>query len=115
LAAIGRLLGGIDLGHAVGNLEAQDFGRPVQSLAVRGRLEDAAFIGALALEHAGGIVQAVGEDMDLGVAPGHQLAVEPDDAVAIVEGQHAHGKAPSLAVPFALAMGIRIGRICQHG
>src|SRR4030095_4490226 len=71
----------------------QDLRRLVQALAVRRRFEDAALIGALALEHAGGIVQGVGEDMDLGVTPWHQLAVEPDDAVAIVEGQHAHGGA----------------------
>ena len=32
--------------------------------------------------------------MDLGVAPGHQLAVEPDQAVAVVEGKHAPWRQP---------------------
>jgi hypothetical protein len=31
-------------------------------------------------------MHGVGEDVDLGIPPGNQLAVEPDEAVAIVVG-----------------------------
>jgi hypothetical protein len=30
-------------------------------------------------------MHGVGEDVDVGLAPGHQLAVEPDETVAVVE------------------------------
>ena len=35
-------------------------------------------VGADALEHAHAVVQGVGEDVDLGVVPGDELAVHPD-------------------------------------
>jgi hypothetical protein len=44
-------------------------------------LEDLAPIGALAFEDAARIMQAVGEDVEIGLAPVHQLAVVPDDTV----------------------------------
>ena len=50
------------------------------------QLVDAAVIDALALEHAGAVMQAMGQHMGLGLAPGHQLAVIPERAVALVEG-----------------------------
>src|SRR3546814_17214689 len=53
-------------------------------------LEDAPGIGALALEHAGAVVQPVTEHVQLGVAPGHRLAVVPDDAVTVVEWDYGH-------------------------
>src|SRR3546814_1006692 len=53
-------------------------------------LEDAPGIGALALEHAGAIVQPVAQHVQLGVAPGHRLAVVPDDAVTVVEWDYGH-------------------------
>ncbi len=84
--------GGIDLRDAVGDLEAEDLGGLHQPLVMLGHLEDLPLIGALAFEHAGGIVQAVGQDMDPGVAPRHELAVEPDRSVAVVERQHAHAR-----------------------
>src|SRR6185369_4482141 len=49
-----------------------------------GELEDPAIIGALPLEYRGSVMQCVGEDMDLGVAPRDQLAIEPYPAVAVV-------------------------------
>ena len=48
-------------------------------------LEDLAVVGALAFKHRGAIVQAMGEHMHLGIAPGDDFAVEPDHAVAVVE------------------------------
>jgi hypothetical protein len=48
-------------------------------------LEDLAVVGSLALEHAACIVHRVGQDMDVGLAPRDQLAIEPDPPVAIIE------------------------------
>ena len=53
---------------------------------MRGRAEDHAAVGALALEHAARIMQPVGEHVQRGVAPGHEPAVVPDAAVPLVEG-----------------------------
>jgi hypothetical protein len=46
-------------------------------------------VGAHALEDAHAVVQGVGEDVGGGVAPGNDLAVVPDDAVAV---GHGHGE-----------------------
>ena len=35
-------------------------------------------------------MQSVGEDVDLRLPPGHELAVKPDGAVAVVEGNDSH-------------------------
>ena len=77
---------GIDFLGRPRHLEAEQSRAPAQSLAMLSQLEDLAIVGALPLEHRRGIMQRVGQDMDLGVAPRHQLAVEPDPAVAVVEG-----------------------------
>jgi hypothetical protein len=79
--------GGVDLRHAVGDGEVEDLGALEQALGVFAKLEDLAVVHALAFEHAGGVVHAVGQDVDLGVAPGHEAAVQPDPAVAVVEGR----------------------------
>ena len=71
-------LGGVDLGHRIGNFEVEDVGRALQPLGMLGALVDRAAIGALALEHAACVVQPVGQHADLGVRRGHELAVEPD-------------------------------------
>jgi hypothetical protein len=55
------------------------------------KVVDAAVIDALPFEHAGGIVQPMGQHVGLRVAPRHELAVEPDEAVAVVEGNHRRG------------------------
>ncbi len=51
-----------------------------------GQLEDFAAVGALALEHRTAVVQRVREHVNIGLAPRHELAVEPDLSVAIVKG-----------------------------
>ena len=51
-----------------------------------GELEDFAAVGALALEHGAAVVQGVGQDVDVGLAPRTKLAVHPDEAVAVVIG-----------------------------
>ena len=76
------------------DLHAQDLGRVEQALGVLAQAEDRRavdrVVGAHAFEGAAAVVQRVGQDVDLGVAPVDELAVHPDLAVAIV---HAHGSA----------------------
>src|SRR5688572_19947918 len=48
-------------------------------------LEDHAAIGALPLEHGGSIVHGMGQNMDIGLAPRDELAVDPDPPVTVVE------------------------------
>ena len=94
VGAQGLDLGGVDLGGGVGNLEPEDVRGVEQALGVLGQPEDAGplgrLVGAHALEHAEPVVQGVGQHVDLGVAPGDQLAVEPDEAVSIGKIRCAH-------------------------
>ena len=85
-----QLLGGVDLGDRVGDFEVEHIGRALQPLGMLGGLEDLAAIGALALEHAARVMQAVAEHMQIGLVPGHQLAVVPDDPVEPVIGLRSH-------------------------
>ena len=50
-------------------------------------------IGALALEHGAGVMQAMGQHMDIGIGPRHQSAIVPDDAIDFVE-RNSHGLSP---------------------
>src|ERR1700676_4303903 len=83
-------LGGVDLRHRIGDFEIEDCGRAFQPLGMLGALEHDAAIGAFALEHATRIMQAVGEYADLATGCGNELAGEPDEIGALVEG-HCHG------------------------
>ena len=85
-----ELLGGVDLGDGIRNFEIEDIGGALQPLGMFGALEDLAAIGALALEHAARIVQAVAEHMEVGLVPGHELAVVPDDPFEPVIGLGSH-------------------------
>ena len=49
-----------------------------------GELEDLAAIGPLAFEYRAGVVQSVGQDVHLGIAPGDECPIHPDQPVAIV-------------------------------
>ena len=93
-----RLRRRIDLGQVVGNLESEELGRIEQPLAVVGEPEDLAVVGALALEYRRGIMHGVGQDVNLRLAPIDEFAVEPDEAIAIVEGGRAHGGCSQLEV-----------------
>ena len=96
-----ELLGGIDLGDRIWNLEIEDIGRVLQPLGVFPAPEHLAAIGALALEHAARIMQAMGQHVDIGVGPRHQSAIVPDDAIDLVE-RNSHGFSP-VVTPFQLA------------
>jgi hypothetical protein len=89
-----QTLGRVDLGHAVGDLEIEDLGRFPQALRMLGGLEDLAAIGALALEHARSVVEAVGENVELGVLPGYDLPVVPDPSITLIEGGSGHRSSP---------------------
>ncbi|MNC43257.1 hypothetical protein D3C75_921090 [compost metagenome] len=86
----GFLAGGVDLGHAVGNVEVQQLGRAFQPLAVRRQLEDLAAVHTLTLEHRRAVVKAMGQNVRFRVPPGHERAVKPDPAVTIVERNEGH-------------------------
>ena len=60
-----------------------------------GALENDAPIGALALEHAARIMQAMGENVDVGIGPGHELAIVPDQTIDFIE-RNSHGLSPFL-------------------
>jgi hypothetical protein len=60
-----------------------------------GELEDLAAIDALALEDGGGVVQRMAQHMRLGLTPGRHFAVQPDEAIAIVEGHQRHRYTPA--------------------
>src|SRR5262249_57507713 len=77
-----------------------------------GPLENSTAIGALALEHRARIMQAVGEHVQRGLAPGDELAVVPDDPLEAVVRLFCHGasprgrsgpRAPAPPPPYALA------------
>src|SRR6185369_12839871 len=76
----------VDLGDAVGDREVQRLGALVEPRAVLRQLEDLAAVGPLPLEHGAGVVQPVAQHMQVGLTPGHELAVEPDESVAVVIG-----------------------------
>ncbi len=70
-----------------GDVHAEDFRGREQALGMFLKLVDAAVVDALALEHAGAVMQAVGQDMGLGVAPFDHMAVVPEVALARIEGE----------------------------
>ncbi len=82
----GVAAGLVDLGDRIGNGEVERLGAVVEALAVLGQLKDLAAVGALALEHGARVMQRVAQHVHVGVPPRHQLAVEPDETVAIVIG-----------------------------
>ena len=60
----------------------------MQTFSMLGQLEDLAAIYPFAFEDAAAIVQAMGQHVDLGVAPLNHLAIEPDHAIAIMKREH---------------------------
>src|SRR3546814_1655824 len=46
------------------------------------------FVGAHAFEHRQAVMQGMGQDMSGGIAPRHEFAVVPDEAVTV---SHRHG------------------------
>jgi hypothetical protein len=68
-----------------------------------GQLKDFTAVNALSFEDAASVVQAMRKDMDIGLTPGNQLAVKPDDAVTIIEGKPSHcPHSPGLIVTYLL-------------
>ena len=55
------------------------------------RFEDAPAIGALPFENGARIVQRVGQNVHLGVAPVDHMAIHPDPAITVVKSLGGHG------------------------
>src|SRR5205814_102150 len=77
--------------HAGRHLEAEDSRRIVKSLVVVLEVKDLAVVDPLAFEDAARIMQPVAQHVQLGLPPGNQATVIPDEAVTVVEGDHGHG------------------------
>ena len=62
--------------------------------------EHLAVVNSRPFEHGVTVVKAVRQNMHFGVAPGHEFSVEPNRAVAIVEGKarRTHENAPHVVV-----------------
>ena len=107
----GVLAGLVDLGHREGDFEVQDFRGLEQTLGMRRQLVDHTPVHPLALEHGRRIVQAVREYVHVRLAPGHELAIQPDPSVAIVEGHESHeGEASFRKVPLEPPHGADVKR-----
>jgi hypothetical protein len=89
-------VGLVELGLAERDDHVHDLGRIEEPAGVLLELEHLAFIGALALEHGAGVVQPMGQDMHVGVLPGNQLAVVPDDAFELVVRLRRHDELPRM-------------------
>ena len=88
-----QLLGRVDLGDRIRDFEIEDIGRLLQPLRMLGALEDFAAIGALAFKHGAGVMQTMGQQMNLRLGTGDELAVEPDQTWQLIEG-HGHRLPP---------------------
>src|SRR5688572_9129173 len=76
----------VDLGGGIGHLEVEHLGAFDQPQRMLRQLEDFAPVGAQALEYRTAVMESVRQDVDIPLAPGNHLAIEPDKAVTIVKG-----------------------------
>src|SRR4029079_5639715 len=90
-----ELFRGIDLGDGVGDFEVENIRRPLQSLGMFGALEDLSGVGAFALEHATRVVQAMAQNVEVGLVPGHELSFVPGARFDRVIALNSHYAAPS--------------------
>src|ERR1700746_1917167 len=72
-------------------------------------LENFAAIGALPLEHGAGVMQTMGQHMQRGLAPRHELAVVPDHPLEAVIRFLSHGN----SVLILLRRGATPGMYCS--
>src|SRR5690606_29517330 len=77
----------VDLFLGERNLHAHDVGGIEQAVSVRLQTKDGStlvgVVGTDALEHAHAVVQRVGQDMDVGIAPRNHLTIKPDNTITI--------------------------------
>ena len=81
-----RVFRGLDLVDRIGDRHIDHLARFQQALGMEAALENLAVVSALTLEHRGSVVHRMGQDMDIGPAPIHQLAIHPDLAITIIIG-----------------------------
>src|SRR6202522_4623878 len=67
---------------------------------MRRRFKDAPAIGALPFENGARIVQRMGQNVDLGVAPVDHMAIHPDPAITVVKSLGGHGGSSIVASRF---------------
>ncbi|EKD59562.1 MAG: hypothetical protein ACD_54C01274G0001 [uncultured bacterium] len=85
-----RLFGRLNLRHRKRQRHIQQLARFAQPLGMFHRFEDLAVIATLTLKHRGRVMQGVGQDMYVRRTPFHQLAIHPDEPVAVVIPSHHH-------------------------
>ena len=81
----------------IADVHAEDFGRLEQPVGVFLVLEYLAPVGALALEHAGPVVQPVREDVQPPFIPIDHFTVVPELAAKLIEGNASHTEDSTLA------------------
>src|SRR2546429_9722731 len=88
------------LRHAVRNGEVQRLGAVVEPLAVLGQLEDLTPVGPFPFEDRARVVQGMAQYMQARLAPGHELAVVPNEPIAVMVGdQVGHALSPPGSKP----------------
>ncbi|AGK58889.1 hypothetical protein HYPDE_36088 [Hyphomicrobium denitrificans 1NES1] len=90
----------IDLGDGIRNLEIENPGALNEAFGMLGQLKDLALVAPFALEDGAGIMQGMGQDVNLDVAPGEQSPVHPDQPIAVViRNEVGHARlSPSLVI-----------------
>ncbi len=87
----------VDFLNCVRNLKAHDLGRIDETFGMFLQLEDFAAIGSASYKHAARVMQTMRQHMHLRILPRHQLAVEPDETVALIERYVCHRFGPCSA------------------
>ncbi|MNZ82469.1 hypothetical protein D3C78_1011670 [compost metagenome] len=77
-------------GQLIGDGKIHQVRRAVQPLTVLAQLEDPAVVDPLAFIHGARVMQAMGQHMQLRPGPLDELAVEPDNALALIKRDTAH-------------------------
>ncbi|MNH17132.1 hypothetical protein D3C79_767890 [compost metagenome] len=86
--------------HLIGDGKVHQLRRAIQALAVFAQLENLAVVDPLAFIHGARVMQAMGQHMQLRPGPLDELAVEPDNALALIKRDTAHIHISPLFVNF---------------
>src|SRR3546814_9478701 len=85
---LNRARRGVELVRRVGQLEPHELGRAHEPLGVLVQLEGLSVVNPRPLEYTARVMQAVRQDVNLGLAPRHHPAVLPDQAITIRSEEH---------------------------
>ena len=70
--------------HGIWNWNVHIFARFQKPFGMFTRFENLSVIGALTFKHRAAVMQAMGQDVNLSLAPVYQFAIHPDDTVTVV-------------------------------